>query len=134
LADDDCLALRGRLLDGHHRTRAFGDDRTGRDRHGLARSKRPVERATGGGLADQAQAPRRVPGPNRVPVHRRAVERRQIDRGRRRFRQDSAGRQVHRHLLGIERSHSRQHECEGSLDRQLAGHVDHDNPATWPET
>ena len=60
---------------------AFGHDRAGRDRNCIAWPDRPGERRARRRLADDPQCSRQVGGAHRVPVHRRARERREVDDG-----------------------------------------------------
>ena len=66
----------------------------------------------GGDVADDAQHAGRVGGPDGVAVHRRARERRQVDRRARRLGEDPAGRARERDLLRRQRRGAREDRGE----------------------
>jgi hypothetical protein len=77
----DVAVAHARLLDGHDGIRAFGHDRSGRDRDRLVGCHRAGGRMTGAGLSDDGEACRSALGgvadvdaTERKAVHRRAGE------------------------------------------------------------
>ena len=77
---------------GVHGIRTVGDDGARRNLDRLTRADAPRRRAAGRGMTDDLQHAGGVAGLDRVAVHRRARERRQVDRRRDAVGQDPAGR------------------------------------------
>jgi hypothetical protein len=74
---------------------------------------------------DDRQPAGRVRRADGVPVHRRAREGRQVDRGRGVRGEEAAGRVLDRNGFGLERLHALEHPRERLLDRQQRRHGPH---------
>ena len=96
------------------------DRRPGHDAHRLAGADRQVGPLPGPHLAhdlERHRGPRHVGRPQRVAVHRRAVERGEVEVGGDVLGEHAAKRVVERHLLGGQRLRLAQDDRERLLDR-----------------
>ena len=104
-------------LDRGHAVRAVRQRRSGGDGHGLSGADETAERRAGRRLADQLQLTGGVAVAQRVAVHRRVGERRQIERRQHRFGEVAVERGVERDLLHRQRTHLLEHAAERIVDR-----------------
>jgi len=99
-----------------------GNDRPGRDDDRLAGAERARLGLTGSGVPDHGEVTGRVRRPDRVAVHRRAVEGRQVCHGDRQLSNDTAGGARDGDIFGPQRPGSREHEGEGFVDGRQGAH------------
>ena len=118
----DAVQVRRDDLDRSHRVGARRDHAAGRDRHA---SPAPRGRVAAGPrrFTHDGQAAGRVRRPQRVAVHRGVVERRQVDRGARRFGEHAARRVADVDLLARQRPHPFEDAAQSLLDREQVGHA-----------
>ena len=117
-----------RQLGLQHRVGSPRNRGAGRDARGGPGLERGLGHLAGRHAADQPQrhARGRVGGAHRVAVHRRPVERRQVDGAHRRLRDHPPGRLGQRRAFGAQRSQLAQHEPQRLVDG------DHPPTATGP--
>ena len=123
--DGEALARLLHDLDRHDRVGPLGDRPAGGDAHRLARGQRTRGRAARGDPLDDGKNDRRggrVRRAQRVSVHRRAGERRQVDDGRSALREDAPGRPLDRHALGLQGLRPLENEALGLGDGDQLGH------------
>ena len=104
---------------------ALGHHAAGGDGHGLARRERPHGRVAGrnpAGHRERDRCDRRVGRTQRVAVHGRARERRQVDGGDGGLGENAPGRALDRHALGLERLRPVEHEPLGLGERDQVSH------------
>jgi len=108
LVNDNVVVMMDNILDGDDGIGARGDDAAGRDAHRLARTERPRRGSAGGDVFDDGKASRQVRCTHRESVHRRALERRQVDERASVFAEHAAGGLGDRHRLQRQRPDSLQ--------------------------
>lgn len=121
---DRTVDLTGQL-ELNDRVGAVGYDPARCDPHRLPGLEHAGGRASGGNPARERKPNRgapRVLGPERVAVHRRAREGRQIARGQGRLCEHPPERPLDRHALGLERSYPFEHQLQRVVDRDRLGH------------
>ena len=97
----------------------------GGDAHGLARRERPhrrVARRNPAGHRERQRRVGRVGRAQRVAVHGRARERRQVDDGDGGLGEDAPGRALDRDALGLERLRPVEHEALSLGERDQVSH------------
>ena len=118
----DRVVMIDNILERDDGISSVGDDASSRDPHRLARLEAALRRASRSDPETHGQRPRGVLGAQREPVHRRAVERRQVDRGRCRFRQHAADCSFDRHRLVRKPNDALEHELLRLFDRHEISH------------
>ena len=120
--DDDPVVNLVNNLDRRHRVGSLRDDAAGRDPDRLAARESSFRRPPGRRPRDDGELPGDVRGPDGVPVHRRARERRQVDGRPCRLGEHTSRRLGERNLLRRKRDDARQDRLQRFVPRQEALH------------